>query len=107
MAKMNKCRYGVESTRKIILMYAGIADTSSGENIPERSRSDLHMDEEKLENGFGYICLYRGKKFEVHAESTFDAQQKCAKENNIKKRYEISVYLAEKNGKPVIHTPDF
>ena len=55
----------------------------------------------------GYICLYKGKKFEVYAESTYEAQKKCALENKIKKSYEISVYLAEKNGEQITHVPDF
>ena len=49
----------------------------------------------------GYICLYHGKKYEVYADSTFEAQKKCAVENKIKKSYEISVYLAEKDSVPV------
>lgn len=60
-----------------------------------------------MENLNGYICLYRNKRFEVYAESTYAAQQKCAKENKIKKSYEISVYLAEQNGEPVTHIPAF
>jgi hypothetical protein len=31
----------------------------------------------------------------------------CAANHNIKKRYDITVILAEKNGKAVTHTPDF
>ena len=53
----------------------------------------------------GYICFYRGKQFEVYAKTTYEAQQKCAKENGIKKSYEIRVELAEKGGEPVIHQP--
>ena len=55
----------------------------------------------------GYICLYKGKKFEVYAESTYEAQKKCALENKIKKSYEIAVYLAEKNGEQITTVPDF
>lgn len=50
----------------------------------------------------GYICYYRGKKYEVYADTTFAAQTKCAIENKIKKTYEITVMLTEKNGVPVI-----
>jgi len=55
----------------------------------------------------GYICYYKGKTFEIYADSTFEAQKKCAIDNNIKKRYEISVMLAEKNGVQVTHIPLF
>jgi N-methylhydantoinase B/oxoprolinase/acetone carboxylase alpha subunit len=55
----------------------------------------------------GYICYYKGKRFEIYADSTFEAQKKCAIDNNIKKRYEISVMLAEKNGVQVTHIPLF
>lgn len=55
----------------------------------------------------GYICFYRGKQYEVHADTSYDAQQKCAKENRIKKTYEITVVLAEKDGEQVTHTADF
>jgi hypothetical protein len=55
----------------------------------------------------GYICYYKGKHFEVYANSTYEAQTKCAKENKIKKQYEISVMLAEKDGNQVTHIPSF
>ena len=53
----------------------------------------------------GYICFYRGKRFEVYAETTFKAQEKCAKENKLKHRHEITVMLAEKNGEQITHKP--
>lgn len=62
---------------------------------------------EKSEMTNGYICLHKNKRYEVYADSTFEAQKKCADKNNIKKRYEISVYLAEKDGEPVTHVADF
>jgi len=55
----------------------------------------------------GYICFYKGKKFEVYANSTYEAQKKCAVDNKIKKSYEITVVLAEKNGEQVTHIPGF
>ena len=60
-----------------------------------------------MEGKDGYIGLYKGKRFEVFADSSYDAQCIIAKENNIKKRHLISVFLAEKDGKQVTHTPDF
>ena len=61
----------------------------------------------KVQKMNGYICYYKGKRFEIYADSTFEAQKKCAIDNNIKKRYEISVMLAEKNGVQVTHIPLF
>jgi hypothetical protein len=56
----------------------------------------------------GYICIDRkGKKYEVYADSTYEAQTKCATENKIKKPYEISVYLCEKDGAPVVQSTAF
>lgn len=53
----------------------------------------------------GYIGFYKGKKFEVYAETTLEAQQKIAKEQRIKKSYEITVVLCEKDGRQVVHDP--
>jgi len=55
----------------------------------------------------GYKGFYRGKVFEIHANTTYEAQQKIAKEHKIKKSYEITIMLCEKNGEQVTHTPDF
>lgn len=55
----------------------------------------------------GYICYYKRKTFEVYAESTYQAQTKCAQENKIKKQSDISVMLAEKDGVQVTHIAGF
>lgn len=55
----------------------------------------------------GYICIYRGKRAEVYAGSSFEAQQKAAVQFKAKKGWEVTVILAEKSGEPVIHTPNF
>ena len=55
-----------------------------------------------MENG--YIGLYKGKQYEVYANTTFEAQEKLAKQLKVKRSYEISIYLCEKNGKDVIHS---
>lgn len=52
----------------------------------------------------GYVCFYRGKKAEVYAKTSFEAQKKAAEIFKAKKTYEITVVLAEKEGKPVIHS---
>lgn len=55
----------------------------------------------------GYIALYRGKKLQVYAATSYEAQQKAALQFKTKKSHEVSVYLAEKDGAPVVHTPTF
>ena len=52
----------------------------------------------------GYICLYRNKQCEVYANTTYEAQTKAAAIFKAKKQYEVSVYLAEKNGEQVVHS---
>lgn len=54
---------------------------------------------------FGYICFYRGKRIEVRALRSFDAQEIAAKIFKAKKSCEVTVVLAEKpTGEPVIHS---
>lgn len=53
----------------------------------------------------GYVCIHKSKRYEVNANTSYEAQCKCAEQNGIKKRYEITVMLAEKNGEQVIHSP--
>lgn len=51
----------------------------------------------------GYIAIYKEKKIEVWAETSYQAQLKAAKEFKAKKSYDVSVYLCEIQGKQVIH----
>jgi hypothetical protein len=51
----------------------------------------------------GYIAFYRGKKIEVYASTSYEAQQLAAKEFKAKKSYEVTVVLAERNGEQVTH----
>jgi len=46
----------------------------------------------------GYICFYKSKKLEVHADSSYEAQQKAAVLFKAKKSYQVDVHLAEKDG---------
>ena len=55
----------------------------------------------------GYICFYKGKKFEVKAESTYQAQQEGAQHFKAKKPWQVTTMLAEKEGKQVVHKPSF
>jgi hypothetical protein len=52
----------------------------------------------------GYIAFYRGKQIEVHATSSYEAQQKAAAIFKTRKSYEVTVMLAEKDGQQVIHS---
>lgn len=51
----------------------------------------------------GYIALYRGKQIEIHADTSYAAQQEAARLFKAKKSYEVTVYLAEKDEQPVMH----
>lgn len=53
----------------------------------------------------GYIAFYKGKQIEVHAETSLKAQEIAAAQFKAKKRYEVTVVLAEKDGVQVVHTP--
>lgn len=57
----------------------------------------------------GYLGFYNGRQVEIQAESLLDAKTQAI--NRFKppksKRHMVHVYLAEKDGKEVLHTPDF
>jgi hypothetical protein len=42
-----------------------------------------------------YIAFYKDKKLEVMASTSLEAQTLAAKQFKAKKRYEVSVYLAD------------
>jgi hypothetical protein len=51
-----------------------------------------------------YIALYKGKKIEVQAETSFTAQEVAAKQFKAKKRYEVDVYICEmSDGSAVVY----
>lgn len=52
----------------------------------------------------GYICFYRGKRLEVHADTSYAAQLKAAAIFKARKTYEVTVMIAESNGAPVVHS---
>lgn len=57
----------------------------------------------------GYVCFYNNERIEVYAETSYKAQLKAAEVLKVKpkKRYMISVVLAEKDGEEVTHLPLF
>jgi hypothetical protein len=54
----------------------------------------------------GYVAFWRGKRIEVYASTSYEAQQKAAAMFKAKKAYEVTVALAERAGEPVTHTAD-
>jgi hypothetical protein len=55
----------------------------------------------------GYIGIYKGKQHEIYANTLYEAQVELAKRLKVKKAYEISVYLCEKDGKDIIQSTAF
>lgn len=55
----------------------------------------------------GYIAMYKGRRTEIYAETSYKAQQIAATFFKAKKSWEVDVYLCEQNGNEVIHTADF
>ena len=58
----------------------------------------------------GYIGIYKGKQYETHAQTSYQAQQQLQEQIQATTRrkikgYDISVVLAEKNGGQVTHLP--
>jgi len=57
----------------------------------------------------GYIGFYKGKQYEVHAGTSYQAQQKLCNQIQAKTRrkvkdYDISITLAEKDGEQITHS---
>jgi hypothetical protein len=56
----------------------------------------------------GYVCFYRGQRFEVRAATPHEAQQQVAQQVQAKNRrlkvktYDIAVALAEVGTRPVV-----
>jgi hypothetical protein len=53
----------------------------------------------------GYIAFFNGRKTEVHAHDLYSAKQKAIEFFKPRKSqaHMVSVMLAEKDGKPVVH----
>ena len=52
----------------------------------------------------GYVAIYKGRRIEVHADSSYRAQQIAAAQFRARKSFEVTVMLAEKDGQPVTHS---
>jgi hypothetical protein len=55
----------------------------------------------------GYVAFYKGKKMDVYAKTSLEARDKAAKAFGAKKAYDVTVMLAEKDGKQVTHNASF
>lgn len=53
----------------------------------------------------GYIAFYKNKKMEVYAESSYAAQMTATVLFKAKKSSQVTVMLAEKDGKQITHKP--
>lgn len=51
----------------------------------------------------GYVAFYRGKRTEVYADTTLEAQTKAAAHFKARKQHEVTVVLAEQDGEQVTH----
>ena len=53
----------------------------------------------------GYIAIWKSKRCEVYADTSFAAQKLAAQKLGAKKTYEVDVFLAEKSGDSVSVSP--
>ena len=61
-------------------------------------------DQTKSTKKNGYIAFFNGKKTEVHADTSYEAQQLAAHYFRTKKTSAVTVVLAEKNNQEVIQS---
>lgn len=56
-------------------------------------------------NDAGFVCLYKGNRIEVYAETSYKAQLKAAQIFKTRKSYDVTVVLAERiDGLTVEHS---
>jgi len=70
---------------------------------PENKDMEFKMNKSKRNPTYGYIGFYKDKRYEVYADTIYEAQQKIAKIAKAKKTWQVNVMLAEKDGMPVVH----
>lgn len=61
-------------------------------------------EQEKHKKANGYIAFYKGKQVEVRADTSLEAQRLAAHYWRVKKTYDVTVVLAEKQGEQVVHS---
>lgn len=63
--------------------------------------------EVKKEVRNGYIAIYKKKRIEVEATTSYEAQKIAQKKFKAKNCWDVTVLLCESDGKQIIHTPFF
>lgn len=61
-------------------------------------------EQEKHKKANGYIAFYKDKQIDVRADTALEARDLAAHYWRVKKKYEVTVRLAEKNGQQVVHS---
>ena len=82
-------------------------DMSPEDAAEWKKQNDEHKDNFKNAGLNGYIAFFRGKKIEVEAKSSYEAQQIAAKKFGARRESDVTVMLAEKDGQSVKHDPMF
>jgi hypothetical protein len=72
-------------------------------NISELVRNEA---EQSAMPQHGYVAFYNQQRIDVWAPSLLAAKEKAVKHFKARKPHMVSVMLAEKDGRPVTHTPD-
>lgn len=69
----------------------------------------MQQQETTIDSLCGYVCFFSGRRFECKAPSLYAAKMKAVEHFKPRSNqvHKISVTLAEKWDKPVIHTADF
>ncbi len=52
----------------------------------------------------GYVCFYKDKRWECHANTLLEARTKAAQHFKARKEYDVTCVLAEKGGEVVMHS---
>lgn len=49
-----------------------------------------------------YLCFYNGRRLEVDANTSLEAQFIAAKKMKARKAYQVAILLVEKSGQPIV-----
>ena len=99
-------KHGVSCTAKLLRASNGEAAIVYVIKDKEGKEHTVHSLNENVEGKNGYVCFYKGKRMEVHADTSYEAQKKAAALFKAKKSHEVSVTLAQKDGEDVEHVAE-
>ena len=51
----------------------------------------------------GYMAIYRNKRIDVQANTSYEAQKLAAATFRAKHSYDVAVWLCEVDSKPIVH----